>query len=218
VYEGAAETSVNIVGDANGLTGSCRELIRHALFSYDQRECKTPAPHSFNCVHQPDFLVQSKNFLIFENFFYVASGVGVKPAGHDTEPRNAAPPSGFPLVTTPKEFMDSAAEVCTLQWAELQLKFPLDSQPKDVNTKLCFSASYTASFLVYGLHLPLDKKVTVQKEVAGSEIEWALGAAYIEAADFVLQIKYLRRAAPPPPPPASPLSSDKAVLAATAGR
>ena len=32
---------------------------------------------------------------------------------------------------------------------------------------------------------PSDKVVTVQKDVDGSEIEWALGAAYKEAADFL---------------------------------
>jgi hypothetical protein len=36
-----------------------------------------PAPHSFGCIHQPDFVAQSTNFLVFENFYYMASGINV---------------------------------------------------------------------------------------------------------------------------------------------
>ena len=128
-----------------------------------------------------------------QNFYYSASGAGVLQAGHNKEAMTLSrPATSFPLKTTPQEFLDSAVEVCSLGWKELQSSFPKDSQPKDVNTKLCFSLSYTAAFLLHGLGLPPDKTVTVQKEVAGSDIEWALGAAYLEAADFLLQTKHLR--------------------------
>ena len=49
----------------------------------------------------------------------------------------------------------------------------------------CFSTSYAAKFLVNGLGLPSDKRLTIQKYVEDSEIEWALGAAYKEASDFL---------------------------------
>ena len=65
-YEGPAEKSLDVVGAADGLVNSCLEFTRTALFSYDQKACKSPPPHSFNCVHQPDFLKTSKNFLVFE--------------------------------------------------------------------------------------------------------------------------------------------------------
>ena len=70
-------------------------------------------------------------------------------------------------------------------WSAFSSKFPKDSSPKDQNQRWCFSASYVSSFLTNGIGLSDDKVVTIQKEVSGSEIEWALGAAYKEAADFL---------------------------------
>ena len=45
--------------------------------------------------------------------------------------------------------------------------------------------SYATSFLIDGLKLPLTKEITVQRNVDGSEIEWALGAVYKELEDFL---------------------------------
>ena len=44
--------------------------------------------------------------------------------------------------------------------------------------------SYATSFLIDGLKLPLSKEITIQRNVEGSEIEWALGAVYKELEDF----------------------------------
>jgi hypothetical protein len=150
-------------------------------------------PHSFGCVHQPSFVQESLNFLVFENFFYSSSAANVLPAGHPagelSSTAKAAP--AFPLVTSPLELKEAAEEVCRLSNEELHARYPRDGQPKDVATKLCFSLSYSAAFLLEGLHLAADKAITVQKEVDGDEIEWALGAAYKEAAEF-LKISYLK--------------------------
>ena len=45
------------------------------------------------------------------------------------------------------------------EWDKVQTSYPLDSQPKDVNLKLCFVGSYAYSFLVDGLKLGKDKMV-----------------------------------------------------------
>lgn len=44
-------------------------------------------------------------------------------------------------------------------WKEVQTSYPLDSQPKDVNLKLCFVGAYSYSFLVDGLKIGKDKQV-----------------------------------------------------------
>ena len=46
--------------------------------------------------------------------------------------------------------------------------------------------------LQLGLGLNEKKAITIQQEVEGSEIEWALGAGYKEIADF-LKVKTKRR-------------------------
>jgi hypothetical protein len=155
--------------------------------------CTQPRPHSFNCVHQPDFVLQSSNILAFENFFYVASALGVQPLGSGSSSSIASNDSTssssqvavFPLQTTPLRLYESSKHFCSLDWSTIQQHYPRDAQPKDVNLKACFLGAYAYSFLVDGLKLPVHKPITIQKEVQGSEIEWALGAAYKEAAGFL---------------------------------
>lgn len=147
-----------------------------------------PAPHSFGCVHQPDFVAQSANFLIFENFYYMASGINVQPAGGAPAAAGAngtSPKAVFPLRTTAANIKAAASKVCSADWSTVQATYPLDNQPKDVGLKMCFSGSYAYSFLVDGLKIDEHKILTIQKEVGASEIEWALGAAYKEAADLL---------------------------------
>lgn len=180
-------------------------------------------PYSFNCVYQPLFLSNSKNILLFENFFYTSSALGVRsavidadveriaevkgdpssgrqlipgtverapaaegegsavvPLEVDSVPDSAVPKVVFPLLTNTKNILRAASEVCQMEWSDAQSVYPKDSQPKDTTLKLCFSSSYAAAFLRSGLGLPMDKTVTIQKEVDGSEIEWALGNHHVE--------------------------------------
>jgi Golgi nucleoside diphosphatase len=139
-----------------------------------------PGPHSFGCIYQPDFVTQSSNFLVFENFYYMASGLAVQ----SVVPTNTST-TAFPLRTTPAHILEATNKVCSLEWDALKATYPLDQQPKDVALKMCFSGSYAYSFLVDGLKIPVDKVLTVQKAVGDSEIEWALGAAYKEAAEML---------------------------------
>ena len=162
--------------------GTCSASLS-SLFSQHSKSksCKKGAgPYSFSCVYQPAFVTESPNFLVFENFFYMSSALGVHPFGGSADSKTS-----FPLLTTPTEFQAAADRVCSLPWGQVQEKFPIDSQGKDVNQKLCFVSSYASVFLTKGLGVRPDKVVTVQKDVDGSEIEWALGAAYKEAADFL---------------------------------
>ena len=50
---------------------------------------------------------------------------------------------------------------------------------------MCFLSAFSYSFLVDGLGLDREKVVTIQQSVGSSDIEWALGAAYKEAAEFL---------------------------------
>ena len=63
---------------------------------------------------------------------------------------------------------------------------------KDVNTKLCFSLSFASAFLIDGMHLRPNKEITVAKDVNGSDIEWALGAAMVEASTLLSPTPMLR--------------------------
>jgi Golgi nucleoside diphosphatase len=142
-----------------------------------------PGPYSFGCVHQPDFIAASPNFLAFENFYYMASAIAVKPVGAAAGASPAT--TSFPLLTTPSNILEASNAMCATEWTQVVQSYPLDNQPKDVNLKMCFSSSYAYSFLVDGLKIDKHKPVTIQKEVGKSEIEWALGAAYKEAAELL---------------------------------
>lgn len=178
-YEGP-KGKFSIVGSAAAAPATCSASLA-PLFSQHSskgKACKkNGGPYSFSCVYQPPFVAESPNFLVFENFYYMSSALGVKPVGGSA--------TSFPLQTTPAEFQAAANKVCVLPWQTVQSSYPVDGQGKDVNTKLCFIASYANMFLTQGLGVRRDKVVTVQKDVDGSEIEWALGAAYKEAADFL---------------------------------
>lgn len=148
--------------------------------------CSQPQPLSFGCVHQPAFVAESTNILAFENFFYLSSALGVPAVHHSHHNHNGNNSvSSFPLETTPSQIKKTSDGFCALPWDTVQTTYPKDSQPKDVNSKMCFLSGFAYAFLVDGLKLPTEKPITVQKEVDGSEIEWALGAAYKEAAGFL---------------------------------
>jgi Golgi nucleoside diphosphatase len=146
----------------------------------------TKGPYSFKCVYQPDFVAQSANILTFENFYYLSSALGVQSvdAPTNTNGTNPTKPS-FPLRTTPALIKAAHDTFCALPWSVIQQEYPKDNQSKDVNDKMCFLSGFAYDFLVTGLKIPPNKVITIQKEVSGSEIEWALGAAYKEAAGFL---------------------------------
>lgn len=148
-------------------------------------KCSLSGPYSFGCVHQPDFIAKSPNILAFENFFYMASAIGVKSIHAGKEKENKSNDEKFPLETTPRLIKEASDKFCSLHWNEVEKSYPIDSQPKDVNQKTCFISAFAYSFLVDGLKIPDDKTITIQREVGTSEIEWALGAAYKETADLL---------------------------------
>ena len=182
VYEGVA-SKVAVQGAAT--SSSCPAALSRMFQTYSRTSCdNTLGPFSFGCVHQPAFVAKSSNVLLFENFYYLSSGLAVKPA-------DGSSATTFPLVTTPAAISDAAEAVCSKEWSSLQTAYPLDSQGKDNNVKWCFLSSYASTFLTKGLGLDPNKKVTISKNVGSSEIEWALGAAYREAA-YLLQRTNLR--------------------------
>jgi len=178
-YEGPVTTTSLTGASSNKL---CIEEVSKLFGASDRSTCQVKGPVSFNCIPQPAFVTASPNFLVFENFYYLSSAIGVKA---DTESSSVSTDSTFPLITTPNEIYRATAKVCNMSWSEVQTTYPLDDQGKDTNLKWCFSGSYAYSFLTKGLGIPSDKRVTVQKFVDGSEIEWALGAALKEASDFL---------------------------------
>jgi hypothetical protein len=176
-YEGPIGSAV--IGSAKKSSGQCSNNIAQ-LFKSNKGSCPTVGPHSFDCIYQPDFITSSENILVFENFYYVTSALGLKSSSSSTASKEP-----FPLLTTPSDISQNAKEICQTEFEKVNEIYPKDSQPKDVNLKLCFSATYASSFLTKGIGLKDDKLVTIQKEVEGNEIEWALGAAFKEAADFL---------------------------------
>mmetsp|Transcript_27844 Transcript_27844/g.26676 ORF Transcript_27844/g.26676 Transcript_27844/m.26676 type:complete len:528 (-) Transcript_27844:358-1941(-) len=188
VFEGPVG-AIDITGSSN-TPKACYTAVQ-PLFA-TKKECPKSSllPLSFGCVYQPAFVTESKNFLVFENFFYTSSALGVVSASTpvvETKKSDSkdAVISAYPLLTNPKNFAAAATKICNTDWKTVQETYPLDTSPKDQMVKMCFSASYANAFLIDGLHMKEDKVLTVQKEVDGSEIEWALGAAYKEAADFL---------------------------------
>jgi hypothetical protein len=187
VYEGPDGESVQ--GGAQQ-TGKCLSLVKQLFQAPIDTTCDAAIikSRSFGCVYQPKFLIDSLNFLVFENYYYVASGIGIMPSGHAPE---ATSTNAFPLITSVKEMEDSSQDVCGQSWTNLNANYPKDNSGKDSNIKFCFTASLMASFLTDGLGLDRNKQLTIQQSVGNSDIEWALGAAYKEAADF-LKKDYLR--------------------------
>jgi hypothetical protein len=185
VYEGVKGSRL-VKGSADG-AGACLNAVKE-IFPKPSScpTSKAGLPTTFSCVQQPTFVSESKNFMIFENFFYVASAL-------QTRPLNADPSSAkitFPLVTSAKQMQDASNSVCGKNWTYVNSHYPLDSQPKD-NLKWCFMSAYTTAFITSGLGLSWEKPVTIQQNVDGADIEWALGAAYKEAAQL-LKVTYLR--------------------------
>mmetsp|Transcript_10470 Transcript_10470/g.15960 ORF Transcript_10470/g.15960 Transcript_10470/m.15960 type:complete len:532 (-) Transcript_10470:54-1649(-) len=185
----------HVVGGSDDKADKCHQAVEDLLFPLRNGEKSANCAEdidtvSFNCIYQPSFVRHSKNVLVFENFFYAASGMGTMPAGHEplfTSERTTS----FPLKTSPKEFLDSAQEVCGLTWDKVAITLPRDKSPKEQNARWCFSASYAYLFLTHGIGFDENKVITVQQNIDGSDIEWALGAAYREAA-ATLGNQYLR--------------------------
>lgn len=194
----AVSVSLPAKTEAKGILKTCAKNMI-SLFSSvvnlsrRTQECNQPKPHTFNCVHQPRFVIESTNILAFENFFYMSSALGVKPIRThknylkvtSASNSSSAVATIFPLETTASNIKEASEEFCSLHWNTVQASYPRDAQSKDVNTKMCFISGFSYSFLVDGLKIPENKIITIQKEVDGSEIEWALGAAYKEGATFL---------------------------------
>jgi len=172
VYEGPDGNL--IVQGTSTKSGKCANALTK-IFNKDTKGCPGKGPFSFNCVSQPDFVRESSSVLVFENFYYVSSALGLLPEGKKK------------AEITPKVLGNAASAVCGEKWADVQKKYPKDKQGKENNVKWCFSSSFAKVFLTAGLGFSDDKAVTVQQEVEGNDIEWALGAAYRECADLILK-------------------------------
>ena len=185
VYYGPEEGAKSGAVGASTDGSKCSTEVRAALFpqadSQDSAKCSSDRP-PFPCVQIPDFVRNAENMMTFENFFYTASGIGVATV---TNPDGTGTKQEFPLQTTPQSFAKAAEQVCEVSRDGADAKYPVDGQDKDKNIKWCFAASYMAEFLLRGMALNPSKPITITKEVSGSEVEWALGAAYKEAAELL---------------------------------
>jgi len=178
IYEGIS--SHEIIGKGNDEL--CHSEVEAAMFSkrhggVDAKCHRDTTTVSFDCIHQPSFVRKSENILVFENFFYTASAVGTMPANHEANP---AAKSGFPLHTSPKEFLDSAQEVCSVPWDSMNTRYPREPSQ---NSRWCFSTTYAYLFLTHGIGLADDHAITVQQSIGSADVEWALGATYKELSD-----------------------------------
>ena len=184
IYEGVASHSIVGVGNHD----KCHTAVESAMFSRrhggaDHSCKKNSTTVSFNCIHQPSFVRRSSNIIVFENFFYIASAVGTMPADHE---KNPLAKSDFPLLTSPKEFLDSASEVCPLQWSDMSVRYPKEVSQ---NARWCFSSTYAYLFLTHGIGLHEHQSILVQQSIGGADVEWALGATYNELSDVLRQLR-----------------------------
>ena len=178
VYEGPLG-EISVTGASN-VPNTCPRALTDLFASKGPCPTTGPQPHSFHCVYQPSFLKDSQNFLVFENFFYTSSALRVAPISANGNENKEMLTSEkvvteWPLLTNTKNILKASSEICSMDWTTALSDYPKDSQPKDTTIKLCFSSSYSAVFLSTGLGIADDKVLTIQKEVSGSEIEWALG-------------------------------------------
>ena len=172
VYEGPLG-KFNIEGSSKN--SSCLKSVK-SLFNKDNSTCKGTGPISFNCVYQPNFVPNSPNLMVFENYYYVSTGLGVKPTTKGSQK--------VPLITSPENLLAASNSVCTANWTVVAKTYPKDQQPKDNNLKWCFSSTFASTFLTDGLNVKHNKKIVIQQSVDGSDVEWALGAALIEVLDL----------------------------------
>jgi Golgi nucleoside diphosphatase len=114
--------------------------------------------------------------MVFENYYYVSTGLGVKPTTKGS-PK-------VPLITSPDNLLAASNSVCTANWTVVAKTYPKDQQPKDNNLKWCFSSTFASSFLIDGLNVKHNKKIVIEQSVDGSDVEWALGAALKEVLDL----------------------------------
>lgn len=185
IYEGVSTHRIEGVGNAD----TCHTSVEKAMFSRrhggsDLKCKKNSTAVSFDCIHQPSFVRHSPNILVFENFFYMANAVGTLPADHETNP--SAKSGSFPLLTSPKEFLDSAMEVCPVPWEKMSTRFPKEASQ---NARWCFSTTYAYLFLTHGIGLEDAQAITVQQSVGSADVEWALGATYKELSDELAVIR-----------------------------
>jgi Golgi nucleoside diphosphatase len=184
IYEGVS--SHQMVGTGNDKV--CHTAVEAAMFSKrhggtDQKCKRNVSAISFDCIHQPSFVRKSDKIFVFENFFYTASAVGTMPADHETNPTAKA---SFPLLTSPKEFLDSAAQVCPVPWGDMDTRYPKEASQ---NARWCFSTTYAYLFLTHGLGLQDTQAITVQQSIGSADVEWALGATYKELSDELVLIR-----------------------------
>jgi Golgi nucleoside diphosphatase len=108
-YEGPQGNNFSISGVANS-QGICTTALE-PLFKNDncktEKELAAAASLSFNCVFQPSFIRESKNVLVFENFYYMSSAIGVKPFVSSNNSKTS-----FPLITNAHEIKVAANKLC----------------------------------------------------------------------------------------------------------
>ena len=126
-YTTKSHDGTEIIGAAD--SDSCISEMKK-LFSSDKDSCSDLGPHSFQCVHQPDFIRDSPNFLVFENFYYISSALGLHLNESPNSNASSPPQSSFPLIITPARFLEAARRVCDSAWTAVQGSYPLDDQPK----------------------------------------------------------------------------------------
>jgi len=68
-----------------------------------------------------------------------------------------------------------AKETCGKPWKEIDRNYPKDTQPREYNSDLCFSALYAYSFLTLGLGFDPQQRITIGNKVEKIDIHWTLG-------------------------------------------
>lgn len=165
IYDSSGLPDVSIIGGSD--RQSCSKAIKERVFKKnDHRFCSHQESieytNTIDCHLQPSWINSIENFLVFENFYWAASGANVQRSGHNMhDPKEL---SLFPLLTNSRLYKEASNEICQMSWKDLNVEYPKDDQGKSNNNRWCFLLSYTAAFLLDGLKFKPDKVITVQKK------------------------------------------------------
>ncbi|CAJ1962457.1 unnamed protein product [Cylindrotheca closterium] len=139
----------------------CQYAIRHQDDTMKQRSRKS----FWKRIHGPDLNKPDHNKVwAFGIFYNIMSGVGE--IASDEAARE------FSI----SDFERIAKEICEKPWKEIDANYPKDTQPREYNSDLCFSAIYAHSFLTFGLGFDPQQRITIGNKVENIDIHWTVGA------------------------------------------
>ncbi|CAJ1963976.1 unnamed protein product [Cylindrotheca closterium] len=147
-----------------GGTGSFKEC-QYAITHRDKTAKKIGYPYFWKELDGPDLnKIHGNRLWAFGIFYDIMSGVGEIATGEAAREFFIA------------DFERVAKEICEKPWKEIDANYPEDTQPREYNSDLCFSALYAHSYLTFGLGFDPQQQITIGNKLENIDIHWTLGA------------------------------------------